>query len=85
MSIIDSAMEALIEYQSIDKAIIKGKGEILTRLRYLRELRASALELAEEQIHDFCRDLTLILSSMQFQLWSGESKELISLIESSES
>lgn len=86
LRVIDSAMETLIVYQSAgESAILAGKGDILTRLRYLREVRAAALDLAEEQVSDFCRDLSLILSSMQFQLWRGESKELISLIESSNS
>jgi hypothetical protein len=86
LSQIDSTMETLINFQGAGEAgLAASKGDIVTRLRYLRELRASALDLAEEQVHDFSRDLSLIISSMQFQLWSGESKELISLIESSKS
>ena len=72
-------METLINAQNI--GIISKDGELVTRLRYLRELRASALDLSEEQVRDFSRDFSLIVSSMQFQLWQGGNKELIELLE----
>ena len=86
LATIDTTMETLIQYQASEgTSLAAGKGELITRLRYLRELRASALDLDEEQVEDFSRDFLLILSSMQFQLWRGNSKELFSLIDASNS
>ena len=86
LAAIDMAMETLIDYQSFASPdLLLANGDIITRLHYLRELRAIALDLAEEQVGDFCRDLSLIISSMQFQLWDGQSQDLISLIHSTES
>ena len=79
---IDNTMEAIIDYQrSSGSGQVQNSGELVTRLRYLREIRAAALELSEEQISDFSRDFSLIVSSMQFQLWQGKNSELLSLLD----
>ncbi len=83
---IDNTMETLIRMENPSGVkALPAKGELVTRLRFLRELRASALELGDEQIKDFARDFSLIISSMQFQLWQGESKDLLALIEQNNS
>ena len=83
LTMIDTTMETLIQFQNSENiSLASTGGELITRLRYVRELRASALALSDEQVEDFSRDFSLIVSSMQFQLWQGESRELLSLIES---
>ena len=79
---IDETMELLIAHQKSEFVSQSVSGDLYVRLRYLREIRASALDLSDEQVPDFCRDLKLIFSSMQFQLWRGDSKELLALIDS---
>lgn len=82
---VDETMETLISHQKSEYVSPSVSGDLYVRLRYLREIRSSALELSNEQVPDFCRDLKLIFSSMQFQLWRGDSKELLALIDSHQS
>lgn len=83
---IDNTMECLISARKdADFNSVRPKDELVTRLRYLRELRAAALDLSEEQVTDFSRDYFLMVSSMQFQLWQGDNQRLLSLIEQSNS
>lgn len=86
ISKIDQVMENLIGAQNeVGSDILATNGELVTKLRYLRELRASALDLSDEQVLDFSRDLSLIVSSMQFQLWQGDNKSLFSLLDKNNS
>lgn len=53
-------------------------------LRYLRYFRATTRHLMKEQLHDYCRDVAVVLCALQFEIWQGRNPELYRLVDSVE-
>ncbi len=59
--------------------------DLLSKIHYLKEYRAIAYELMQEQLTEYSRDVALVITTIQFELWEGRNPELFKLVDSVDS
>ena len=80
---IDMAIEMLYG-EAGDQQLFVTRQEGHLKIRHLKELRAALLEVDDEQLKDYFRNINMTLGSVQFDLWQGRNEELFQLLDSLE-